>query len=131
MNCNVTGRIASDIETKTVGNDKLVTSFSVAEYVDKENSNFWNCQAWGQTGEFIKKHLNKGDKIAITCGQLSQQRWEKDGEKKVAYKLTVKDVDPFVNGSHKSQSEPQPERVAEIFPPHKNNQNEEGDEMPF
>ena len=131
MNCNVTGRIASDIETKTVGNDKTVTSFTVAEYVDKENSNFWNCQAWGQTGEFIKKHLNKGDKIAITCGQLSQQRWEKDGEKKVAYRLNVKDVDPFVNGSNKQQVETQSERVAEIFPPKNNEPKEVGDDLPF
>jgi single-strand DNA-binding protein len=94
---NLIGRIASDIDTKTVGESHLA-SFTIA--VDRPKSkkgdvitDFVRCNAWGFTAEFIAKYFGKGRKIAIQ-GELNiDSREMDDGSKRSYTSVRVDSVD--------------------------------------
>jgi single-strand DNA-binding protein len=84
----IKGRLARDPETKTTQSGKSVCTFTVA--VDKygEGANFYRCQAWEKSGEFIQKFFSKGQEILIQ-GEMDQSHFEKDGEKRDSWQLKV------------------------------------------
>jgi len=94
---NLIGRIASDIDTKTVGESHLA-SFTLA--VDRPKTkkgdivtDFVRCNAWGYTAEFIAKYFGKGRKIAIQ-GELNiDTREMEDGSKRSYTSVRVDSVD--------------------------------------
>lgn len=73
------GRLTKDPETRNYGSDgKTVTSFSIActtGFGDKKSTLFFNCTAWGKTGETIAKYVKKGDGIFVT-GEPTQREHE-------------------------------------------------------
>jgi len=85
---NLIGRIASDIDTKTVGESHL-TSFVVA--VDRPKTkkgdvvtDFVRCNAWGYTADFVARYFEKGRKIALQ-GELNIDTRELDDGSKRSY----------------------------------------------
>lgn len=89
------GRITADIELKKVGaNQTSVCDFSVAvnRRFEKDKTDFINCQAWGNTAEFIAKYFGKGKEIAL-CGELHIDQYEKDGEKRYSTRVKVDNVE--------------------------------------
>lgn len=94
---NLIGRLATSIETKTVGESHLA-SFTIA--VDRPKSkkgdsvtDFIRCNAWGYVAEFIAKYFDKGRKIAIQ-GELNiDTREMEDGSKRNYTSVRVDSVD--------------------------------------
>lgn len=79
------GRLGTDPELKSFGNDRSMARFSLAtnEYFrDHEGKQIqetqWhNVVAWGKTAEIAEKILKKGKETAI-LGKLINRSWEDD-----------------------------------------------------
>lgn len=91
------GRLTRDPEVR-YGNNTSIAKFSLA--VDRRfkrdnqpTADFFNCTAFGKTGEFVEKYLKKGTKIAI-CGELQNNNWtDKDGNKRYDMQIIVNQVE--------------------------------------
>ena len=85
----IMGRLTRDPELRRTGSGVAVTSFSLA--VDRDFGNresgeketdFIDCVAWRQTGEFVSKYFTKGRMIVVS-GRLQIRSWtDKDGNKR-------------------------------------------------
>ena len=81
----IMGRLTRDPELRRTGSGIAVTNFTVA--VDRDYSgseeketDFIECVAWRQTGEFVSKYFAKGRMIVVS-GRLQVRKWKnKDGE---------------------------------------------------
>ena len=106
------GNLTRDPETRSVGSTS-VTSFSVAvneswtdkEGNKKENVVFFNCEAWGKTGEVLAKYLTKGNQILID-GKIAVDTWDdkETGQKKERFKVRVENFSFCGGGSGSAPS---------------------------
>ena len=85
----IMGRLTRDPELRRTGSGIAVTSFTVAvdrDFGKNENgekeTDFIDCVAWRQTGEFVSKYFTKGRMIVVS-GRLQIRSWnDKDGNKR-------------------------------------------------
>lgn len=85
----IMGRMVRDPELRRTGSGVAVSSFTVAvdrDFADKQSgekeTDFIDCVAWRQTGEFVSKYFKKGSMIAVS-GRLQIRSWtDKDGNKR-------------------------------------------------
>ena len=85
----IMGRLTRDPELRRTGTGVAVASFTVA--VDRDfggrdggerETDFIDCVAWRQTGEFVSKFFTKGSMIVVS-GRLQIRSWtDKDGNKR-------------------------------------------------
>ena len=88
LNCiTIMGRLTRDPELRRTGSGIAVASFTVAVDRDfaqdgKKETDFIDCVAWRQTGEFVSKYFKKGNMIVVK-GRLQIRNWnDKDGNKR-------------------------------------------------
>ena len=80
----IMGRLTRDPELRRTAAGIAVASFSVAVDRDfaqdgKKETDFIDCVAWRQTGEFVSKYFTKG-KMIVVKGRLQIRSWkDKDG----------------------------------------------------
>ena len=92
----VMGRLVRDPELRRTGSGVAVASFCVAvdrDYSPKDGgerkTDFINCVAWRQTGEFISKYFAKGRMIVVD-GRLEMRDWtDRDGNKRTSAEINV------------------------------------------
>ena len=85
----IMGRLTRDPELRRTGSGIAVASFTVAvdrDYSGKDSgekeTDFIDCVAWRQTGEFVSKYFTKGRMIVVD-GRLQIRGWtDKDGNKR-------------------------------------------------
>ena len=85
----IMGRLTRDPELRRTGTGVAVASFSVAVDRDfggrdggEKETDFIDCVAWRQTGEFVSKYFTKGRMIVVS-GRLQIRSWtDKDGNKR-------------------------------------------------
>ena len=90
----IMGRLTRDPELRRTGSGVAVASFTVA--VDRDFGNngeketdFIDCVAWRQTGEFVSKYFTKGSMIVVS-GRLQIRSWtDKDGNKRRAAEVVA------------------------------------------
>lgn len=90
----IMGRLTRDPELRRTNSGIAVASFTVA--VDRDYSkdgdkqtDFIDCVAWRQTGEFISKYFAKGRMIVVD-GRLELRDWtDKDGNKRRNAEINV------------------------------------------
>ena len=89
------GRLTADPEKRTTQNGVTVTSFTLA--VDrphvKNTTDFINCVAWRQTGEFVAEYFTKGRKMGVSGILTTRQYEDRNGNKRTATEVTVDQVD--------------------------------------
>ena len=95
----IMGRLTRDPELRRTGTGVAVTSFSLA--VDRDFGNresgeretdFIDCVAWRQTGEFVSKYFAKG-RMAVVSGRLQIRNWtDKDGNKRRTAQVVADNV---------------------------------------
>ena len=99
----VMGRLTKDPELRRTGNGTAVTSFTIAcdrDFGDKE-TDFLECVAWRQAGEFVDKYFSKG-RMAVVAGRLQIRSWtDKDGNKRKTAEIVADNV---YFGDSKSES---------------------------
>ena len=93
------GRLTRDPELRYTNSNIPVASFSVA--VDRDfgrgengerQTDFINCVAWRQTGEFVSKYFQKGSMIVVS-GRLQMRDYtDREGNKRTAAEVVADNV---------------------------------------
>ena len=95
----VMGRLTRDPELRRTGSGIAVASFSLAvdrDYSPKDGgereTDFIDCVAWRQTGEFVSKYFTKG-RMAVVSGRLQIRNWtDKEGNKRRTAEVVADNV---------------------------------------
>ena len=95
----IMGRLTRDPELRRTGSGIAVANFTVAvdrDFADKQSgekeTDFFDCVAWRQTGEFVSKYFKKGSMVAIS-GRLQTRSWnDKDGNKRKAFEILAENA---------------------------------------
>ena len=95
----IMGRLTRDPELRRTGSGVAVASFTLA--VDRDfggrdggerETDFIDCVAWRQTGEFVSKYFTKGSMIVVS-GRLQIRGWtDKDGNKRRTAEVVADNV---------------------------------------
>ncbi|MFA4858389.1 MAG: single-stranded DNA-binding protein [Candidatus Margulisiibacteriota bacterium] len=92
----LTGRLTHDPETRTVGKDLQIATFSLAvdrfkKKGEKEVS-FVKCVAWRGTAKLCSMYLKKGRLVAVE-GRLQVRKFEtKEGQNRTAAEVVVSNI---------------------------------------
>ena len=95
----IMGRLTRDPELRRTGSGIAVASFTVAVDRDfggrdggEKETDFIDCVAWRQTGEFVSKYFTKGSMIVVS-GRLQIRSWtDKDGNKRRTAEVVADNV---------------------------------------
>ena len=95
----IMGRLTRDPELRRTGSGVAVASFTVAVDRDfsgrdggEKETDFIDCVAWRQTGEFVSKYFTKGSMIVVS-GRLQIRSWtDKDGNKRRTAEVVADNV---------------------------------------
>ena len=95
----IMGRLTRDPELRRTGTGIAVASFTVAVDRDfsgrdggEKETDFIDCVAWRQTGEFVSKYFTKG-RMAVVSGRLQIRSWtDKDGNKRRTAEVVADNV---------------------------------------
>ena len=105
--CAFAGRLVRDPELRRTGSGIAVTSFAIAVERDiagqdgKRETDFIDCVAWREKGEFVAKYFKKGSMV-IVKGRMQSRDWtDKQGNKRKAWELQVEGV--YFGGSKKDE----------------------------
>ena len=131
----IMGRMTRDPELRRTGTGTAVTSFTLAVDRDfkaengEKETDFIDCVAWRNTGEFVDKYFSKG-RMAVVTGRLQIRSWkDKDGNNRRTAEVIADSVyfgdskqdTPNVNTG--TQGHTQPQEYAAIT--------EDDDQLPF
>lgn len=116
----IMGRLTRDPELRRTGSGIAVASFTVA--VDRDFSgkdggdketDFIDCVAWRQTGEFVSKYFTKGRMIVVD-GRLQIRSWtDKDGNKRRSTEVVANSCYSGDSKRDAPAAQPAPEYVPE------------------
>lgn len=92
----IMGRLTRDPELRRTSSGVAVASFTLAVDRDfsgrdggEKETDFIDCVAWRQTGEFVSKYFTKG-RMAVAEGRLQIRSWtDKDGNKRRTAEVVV------------------------------------------
>ena len=91
------GRLTRDPELRYTQSQTPVASFSLAVDRDygrgeEKQTDFIDCVAWRQNGEFVSKYFQKGS-MAVVSGRLQIRDWtDRDGNKRRSAEVVVDNV---------------------------------------
>jgi len=93
------GRLTRDPELRYTQSGTAVASFTLAVERDftsrdggEKQTDFIDCVAWRQTGEFVSKYFSKGNMAAVS-GRLQLRDWsDKEGNKRRNAEVVVDNV---------------------------------------
>lgn len=96
---DIMGRLTRDPELRRTGSGVAVASFTLAvdrDFAPKDGgekeTDFIDCVAWKQTGEFVNKYFSKG-RMAVVSGRLQIRNWtDKDGNKRRSAEVVADNV---------------------------------------
>ena len=95
----IMGRLTRDPELRRTQSGTPVASFTLAVDRDIKNkqtgereTDFIDCVAWRNTGEFVSKYFTKG-RMAVVEGRLQIREWtDKDGNKRRQAEVAAENV---------------------------------------
>ena len=92
------GRLTRDAELKYISGGLAVCKFSVAINRRRKNGDNWEDEVnyfdvvlWGRQGEALNKYLTKGKPVGVE-GELRQDRWEQDGQKRSRIEIVANNI---------------------------------------
>ena len=106
----VIGHLGRDPEMRYTPNGQSVTNFSVAasrrwknsEGEQQEETEWFNIEAWGKTGELANEYLKKGSLVYVE-GRLRTHSWEDPNTHEKKYRTNVVALDVRFLDSRSSQ----------------------------
>lgn len=109
----IIGNLGADVESKDLGDGKMVAKFSVAtsekwkdkDGNDQETTEWHNITAWGKLAEICSKYLSKGSKVYVE-GKIQTESYEKDGVKKYSTKIVMNNMQ-MLGGAKKAEASPE------------------------
>ena len=114
----IMGRLTRFPELRTTPSGISVATFTVAvdrDY-DKDLTDFIDCVAWRNTGEFVSKYFSKGSMIVV-AGRLQSRKWmDRDGNSRTNWEINV-DEAYFGEGRRTSQPSEYatPQQFADVY----------------
>ena len=108
----ITGNVVHDVGERDFSyvGDKAKLNFTIAVNKNVKRNGEWTNEAmffdvtyWGKPAEGIKSYICKGKGVAVE-GSLSQDRWEKEGQKKSKVYITASNIQ-LLGGGEKGKSE--------------------------
>ena len=109
------GRLTRDPELRYTQSGTAVASFTVAvdrDFAQKgqaKETDFIDCVAWRQTGEFVSKYFAKGS-MAVVSGRLQIRDWQdKEGNKRKSAEIVADNV---YFGESKGSSSTKPQELS-------------------
>ena len=104
----IVGNLTADPELRFTPAGAAVAKFTVAstprvfdkqanEWRDGE-SLFLQCSVWRQAAEHVAESLTRGMRV-IVQGQLKQRSYEKDGQKRTVFEVSVDEVGPSLRNA--------------------------------
>lgn len=100
----LSGRLAKDPESRNAG-EHIVVSFPIAVdgYAKDAPADFFDCECWNKTAEFVGEYLKKGSFVVLT-GRLKLDRWEQDGKTNYRVKVVATQVEaPKISSAPKDE----------------------------
>lgn len=95
----IMGRLTADPELRHTASQVPVTSFTLAvdrafqqKGSEQRQADFIPVVAWRNTAEFICRHFQKGQKMAVKGELQSRQYTDKEGNKRTAYEVVADQV---------------------------------------
>ena len=95
----IMGRLTRDVELRSTQSGVSVASFTVA--VDRDfagrdggerQTDFIDCVAWRQTGEFVNRYFRKGSMIVVS-GRLQSRKWQdREGNNRTSWEVNADNV---------------------------------------
>jgi len=107
----IIGHLGRDPEMKYTPQGQGVTSFSVASSrryktaagEQREETEWFNCSAWGKLGEICNQYLTKGKQVYVE-GRLKSRTYQaQSGETRVALEVSVTEVQFLGGGEGQGQ----------------------------
>ena len=95
----IMGRLTRDPELRSTQSGVSVASFTVAVDRDfggrdggEKQTDFIDCVAWRQTGEFVSKYFHKGSMIVVS-GRLQSRKWQdREGNNRTNWEIQADNV---------------------------------------
>ena len=95
----IMGRLTRDPELRYTQSQTPVASFTLAVDRDfggrdggEKQTDFIDCVAWRQTGEFVSKYFRKGSMIVVS-GRLQSRKWQdRDGNNRTSWEVNADNV---------------------------------------
>ena len=114
-NVVVIGRLTRDVDLRYTQAGKGVANISLAvnRRFNKDETDFFDCTAWGKTAEIAAEYLRKGSQVGIT-GSLRQNRFEVEGQKRSKVEITIEQLDFIGSKEHKGSNEEVGEKEEEV-----------------
>ena len=114
----VIGNLGGDPEARYTPGGKLVVRISVAAnrtYRDREgntreDTQWFNVEAWGKLAEIINTYFVQGDRVYIE-GRLQTDRYEKEGEMRYFTRVVARNL--IMLGSSRESVPPEQEAILE------------------
>ena len=92
------GRMVKDPELRHTQSNTPVATFTLAVDRDyqsggnEKQTDFIDCVAWRQTGEFVSSYFTKG-KMAVVVGRLQSRKWQdRDGNNRISWEVIADNV---------------------------------------
>ena len=112
----IMGRLTRDPELRRTGSGIAVAGFTLAvdrDYSSKDGgereTDFIDCVAWRQTGEFVSKYFTKG-RMAVVSGRLQIRNWtDKDGGKRRTAEIVTDNV--YFGDSKRTDQQDEPQQA--------------------
>ncbi len=103
------GRLTKPPDMRSTMTGKAVCNFTVAvsrKFAPKgeeKQTDFFDCVAWGKTGEVIGKYFTKGSEVVVS-GRMESRKWEdKNGNVRTSWEIQVQEFDFCGSRSDKTQ----------------------------
>ena len=93
----IMGRLTRDPELRYTQSQLPVATFRVAVDRDfgrgeEKQTDFIDCVAWRQTGEFVSKYFTKGRMIVVS-GSLQSRKWQdRNGQNRISWEVIADNV---------------------------------------
>jgi single-strand DNA-binding protein len=123
----IIGRLVRDAELSYTQSGYAMAKMSLASSKSKkvgdswqDESHFFDLVMWGKRAESLQQYLTKGQQVGVQYS-LTQDRWEKDGQKRSKVTLTVDNIQLL--GGKKDTSNYTPQRDNAISPEFQQNNN--------
>ena len=94
----IMGRLTADPELRYTANETPVATFTVACERDTKNrdgsreTDFINCTAWRQTGEFVNQYFGKGQLVCVTGRLQIRSYTDRAGNKRTVSEVVCDSV---------------------------------------
>jgi len=110
---NIIGGLTRDPESRTTQSGKQVCTFTVGvnRRNDREKSDFFRVNAWGELGNNCAKYLSKGKRVRVTGSVSLSTYTAQDGTTRASLEVLAQDVEFLSPASQGQQNAPQAQKT--------------------